>query len=234
MNLKVSDLNIRYGDIHAVVDLSFELPKGEILAIIGSNGSGKSSLLAAVSGQMFGESGEVAGLTGSIEWQGEDVKLPRSRGEIAYVAQSEHIDVHFPINVREIVSMGRFKKQGMLRLESEADSKAIDIALARAGITDLADRSLLALSGGQRKRVFVARGLATDAPLMLLDEPFAGVDVESEVLIIELLVQLASEGKTILIATHNLPTIKTFADKVLAMKNRMLAFGTPEEVTEIV
>src|SRR5690606_7360770 len=123
MNLKVSDLNIRYGDIHAVVDLSFELPKGEILAIIGSNGSGKSSLLAAVSGQMFGESGEVAGLTGSIEWQGEDVKLPRSRGEIAYVAQSEHIDVHFPINVREILSMGRFKKQGMLRLESEADSE---------------------------------------------------------------------------------------------------------------
>lgn len=234
MNLKISDLNVRYGDIHAVIDLSFELPEGEILAIIGSNGSGKSSLLAAVSGQLFGASGEVAGLNGSIEWQGEDVKASRGRGEIAYVAQSEHIDVHFPISVREIVAMGRFKKQRMLRLESEADSKAIDTAIARAGITDLANRSLLALSGGQRRRVFVARGLATDAPLMLLDEPFAGVDLESELLIIELLVQLAKEGKTILIATHNLPTVKTFADKVLVMKNRMLAFGSPEEVAEIV
>ena len=177
---------------------------------------------------------------GSITLDGQPVGGNRgSRGKnahhhraglVSYVPQSEEIDWTFPISVREVVSMGRYRNLGITRRLRAADRAAVDEALARVELTDLADRQIGALSGGQRKRAFVARAIAQGAQLLLLDEPFAGVDKRSEAMLIQVIEQLRDEGATVLVSTHDLASLRQFADEALLLRGDILMHDTPEKV----
>lgn len=220
--VSVSNLSVRYGTVQALADVSIELKAGRIVGIIGMNGSGKSSLYSAIMGTV-----KLAG--GTVRLFGEDSAEARKRNLVSYVPQSEKVDWDFPISVYEVVMTGRFGRMGFTRRAHAEDRAAVERALERVGLSDLADRQIGELSGGQRKRVFVARGIAQEASLLLLDEPFAGVDKGSEYTIIELLRGLAAEGRGILISTHDLAGVPELCDEVVLLKNRVLFHGPPDE-----
>jgi len=220
--ISIRDLVVRYGTVQALADVSLELLPGRIIGVIGMNGSGKSSLFGAVMGTV-----RAAG--GDIRLFGGDPARARKRNLVSYVPQSEAVDWDFPISVAEVVMTGRYGRLGLTRRPRAADRDAVARAIERVGLVDLADRQIGELSGGQRKRVFVARGIAQEATLMLLDEPFAGVDKGSEYTIIDLLRGLAAEGRGILISTHDLAGVPELCDEVILLKNRVLFHGAPED-----
>jgi manganese transport system ATP-binding protein len=203
--------------------LSF-LP-GVKIGVIGLNGSGKSTLLKTVMGIVRAQAGTVHVL-------GLAPDDARRAGLVGYVPQSEDVDWTFPITVREVVTMGRYGRMGPLRRSRAADVAAVDVALERVGLTALGDRQVGELSGGQRKRVFVARCLAQEAPVLLLDEPFAGVDHRSATGITALLRALAAEGRAVLVSTHDLQGLATLADDVVMLATRVIATGSPAEVLQ--
>lgn len=221
--LHVTDLTVRYGEVTALDDVSLRVAPGRICALIGMNGSGKSTLFKAIMGL-------VRPTSGSAEILGADPAHARTQGRVGYVPQSEEIDWSFPVSVRDVVMMGRYGRQGVLRRIRPEDRRAVDDALARVELTDLADRQIGRLSGGQRKRAFVARGIAQGAEVLLLDEPFAGVDKPSEATIVRLLKEQADAGATILISTHDLHALPTLADEAILLRTRVLMHGPVGDV----
>lgn len=221
--LEVQGLSVSYGSLRALEGVSLEVARGRVCGLVGTNGSGKSTLFKTVMGLLAPDAGTitVAGLDGGAA---------RSRGLVGYVPQEEAVDRDFPISVREVVMTGRYGRMGVLRHPSRADRQAVEAAMERTGITSLAERQIGALSGGQRKRAFVARGIAQGAGLLLLDEPFAGVDRASEAAMTGLLRELAAEGCAILISTHDLGSLRSLADDAVLLNRRILATGPTARV----
>ncbi|MGO1192380.1 MAG: metal ABC transporter ATP-binding protein [Nesterenkonia sp.] len=219
----VRGLSAGYPGVSALESVNLQLPGGRITALLGANGSGKSTLLAAMLGLLPPR-------TGSVRLFGQTPARARRRNLVSFVPQHEQIDTTFPITVEQVVLMGRYSHMGFIRRARAADRDAVQQALERTGLTQYRRRSIGELSGGQRKRAFVARAIAQHAPLMLLDEPFAGVDRRSERLITELLHQLAAAGTTMLISTHHLEGVHQLADEVVLLHRRVLAAGAPEDV----
>lgn len=220
--VRAENLRVSYGQTVAVEELAFSATAGRVHGLIGMNGSGKSTFFKALMGLLNPD-------TGTIEIFGGSTTRARREGRIAYAPQNEEIDWDFPVNVGEVVLMGRYGRMGLSRRAKAADHAAVESALARVELTDFADRQIGQLSGGQRKRAFVARGLAQEAEIMLLDEPFAGVDKRSEGTITSLLRDLAAEGRTVIVSTHDLVAVPALCDEVALINRRIIAHGLPEE-----
>lgn len=221
--IDVRDVTVHYGDVAALRDVTVRIDPGRITALIGTNGSGKSTLFKTIMGMLRPD-------RGTVLLDGTSPASARRRGLVGYVPQSEEIDGSFPVSVRDVVMMGRYGRLGFTRRPRAADHAAVGEALARVELTDLADRQIGALSGGQRKRAFVARGIAQDARILLLDEPFAGVDRPSEAMIVRLLRELAGEGRTILASTHDLVGLPRLADDAVLLQRSVVAQGALADV----
>jgi manganese/iron transport system ATP-binding protein len=221
--LSVRDLTVTYRNGHtALRDATFEIPTGTITALVGVNGSGKSTLFKAI--MSF-----VRAAKGSISILGMSVDEALRKSLVAYVPQSEEVDWSFPVLVEDVVMMGRYGHMGMLRIPKARDREAVESALARVGMAEFRRRQIGELSGGQKKRVFLARALAQDGRVILLDEPFTGVDVKTEDAIIDLLRSLRDEGRVMLVSTHNLGSVPEFCDRTVLLKNTVLAHGPTSE-----
>jgi manganese/iron transport system ATP-binding protein len=207
----------------AIKNASFEVPAGTITALVGVNGSGKSTIFKSIMGFVRLASGDISIL-------GEPVNRALRKNLVAYVPQAEEVDWNFPVLVEDVVMMGRYGHMGMMRIAGAADRKAVDNALARVGMSDFRKRQIGELSGGQKKRVFLARALAQDGRVILLDEPFTGVDVKTEDAIITLLRDLRDEGRVILVSTHNLGSVPEFCDQTVLVKGTVLAYGPTSEI----
>jgi manganese/iron transport system ATP-binding protein len=222
--IDVRAATVTYRNGHtALVDASFAIPTGTITALVGMNGSGKSTLFKAIMGFV-----PVSG--GSITVLGEPVRAALKRNVVAYVPQSEDIDWNFPVLVEDAVMMGRYGRMNWLRTARRADHDAVDAALERVGMTAYRKRQIGELSGGQKKRVFLARALAQDGRVILLDEPFTGVDVKTEDAIIALLRTLRDEGRVMLVSTHNLGSVPEYCDRAVLLDRTVLASGPTTEV----
>jgi len=217
-----SDLTVTYNNGNtALRNVSFEIPQGTITALVGVNGAGKSTLFKALMGFMPTIKGEISIL-------GQSVKSALKGNSIAYVPQAEEVDWSFPVLVRDVVMMGRYGHMGFFRKTTPNDILEVDYALNRVGMADFKNRQIGELSGGQRKRVFLARALAQKSQVILLDEPFTGVDVKTETAIIELLGEMRKEGKIMLVSTHNLGSVPEFCDRTILIKETVLAYGKTE------
>nr|WP_322743250.1 manganese/iron ABC transporter ATP-binding protein [Marivivens aquimaris] len=222
--IAAEDVTVTYRNGHtALRSASFEVPRGTITALVGVNGAGKSTLFKAIMGFVPVAKGEIRLL-------GMSVKDALRKNLVAYVPQSEEVDWAFPVLVEDVVMMGRYGKMGFLRRPSKADHEAVNSALSRVNMLDFRHRQIGELSGGQKKRVFLARALAQDGQVILLDEPFTGVDVKTEEQIIKLLRELRDEGRVMLVSTHNLGTVPEFCDRTVLVKGTVLAYG-PTETT---
>ena len=207
----------------ALTDASFTVPTGSITALVGVNGAGKSTLFKALMGFIPASSGDVRVL-------GMTVPEALRRNLIAYVPQSEEVDWSFPVLVEDVVMMGRYGHMGFLRRPRAADRQAVDQALDRVGMQEFRHRQIGELSGGQKKRVFLARALAQGSRVVLLDEPFTGVDVKTEEAIIGLMRQMRDEGHVMLVSTHDLGSVPEFCDRVVLVKWTVLASGPTAQV----
>lgn len=223
--LEVRNLTVRYGEVLALDSASFTLARGRVCGLVGMNGSGKSTLFKAIMGMIRPDAG-------SVLIDGDPPARARGDGRIGYVPQSEDVDWAFPVSVRDVVMMGRYGHLGISRRPRRADREAVDRALERVELSDYAGRQIGRLSGGQRKRAFVARGIAQGATTLLLDEPFAGVDKRSEATITRLLKELANDGHTILVSTHDLHALPALADEAVLLMRRVLMQGAPEAVLQ--
>ena len=222
--LEVKDITVTYKNGHtAIYDTSFTLPMGSITALVGVNGSGKSTLFKSIMGF-------VSLAKGSVDVLGMSAQKALKKNQVAYVPQSEDIDWNFPVLVKDVVMMGRYGHMGMLRLASEQDHQKVDLALARVGMKAFKDRQIGELSGGQKKRVFLARALAQESRVILLDEPFTGVDVKTEEQIMELLQEMRAAGNIILVSTHNLGSVPAFCDRAVLINRTVLVSGTTSKV----
>ncbi|HEV2503608.1 MAG TPA: manganese/iron ABC transporter ATP-binding protein [Mesorhizobium sp.] len=221
--ISVKDATVTYRNGQtAMRDASFEIPTGTITALVGVNGSGKSTLFKAIMGF-------VRLARGSIQVLGMPVAEALRSNLVAYVPQAEEVDWNFPVLVEDVVMMGRYGHMNMMRIPKAADRDAVSAALARVGMSEFRKRQIGELSGGQKKRVFLARALAQDGRVILLDEPFTGVDVKTEDAIIDLLRALRDEGRVMLVSTHNLGSVPEFCDRTVLLKNTVLASGPTAE-----
>jgi manganese/iron transport system ATP-binding protein len=207
----------------ALRDASFTVPVGSITGLVGVNGAGKSTIFKAIMGFVPVAKGQITVL-------GKSVKEALKQNIVAYVPQAEEVDWTFPVLVEDVVMMGRYGHMGFFRVPGAADHAAVSNALARVNMTDYSKRQIGELSGGQRKRVFLARALAQDAKVILLDEPFTGVDVQTEDAIIALMREMRDEGRVMLVSTHNLGSVPEFCDRAVLVKGTVLAYG-PTETT---
>ena len=218
-SITVDDLTVTYRNGHtALRSASFSIPEGSITGLVGVNGSGKSTLFKALMGFIPIARGKVSLL-------GHSVKDALKKNLIAYVPQSEEVDWDFPVLVKDVVLMGRYGKMGIMRRARPEDLKVVAEALRRVGMLDFEDRQIGELSGGQRKRVFLARALAQEGKVILLDEPFTGVDVKTEEQIINLLRDLKRDGHIMLVSTHNLGSVPEFCDRTILVKGTVLVHG---------
>lgn len=224
VELTVRAVTVSYPNGHvALQDASFNLTGGTICALVGVNGSGKSTLFKAI--MDF-----VRPARGTVLISGRPVREALAANLIAYVPQTEEVDWTFPVSVWDVVLMGRYGYMNFLRIARAADRRIAEESLARVGMLEFRERQIGELSGGQKKRVFLARALAQRSRLILLDEPFTGVDVNTETTIIELLRELRSAGHLILVSTHNLGSVPEFCDQVVLVNKTILAAGPIEEV----
>lgn len=222
--IAVRDLTVTYRNGHtALFDASFEIPTGTITGLVGVNGSGKSTLFKSIMGF-------VPAAKGTISILGQSVDAALKRNLVAYVPQAEEVDWSFPVLVEDVVMMGRYGHMNFMRMTRDIDRRAVTDALERVGMIDFRKRQIGELSGGQKKRVFLARALAQDGQVILLDEPFTGVDVKSEEAIIALLQQMRDEGRVMLVATHNLGSVPEFCDQTVLIKQTVLDYGLTSEV----
>lgn len=220
--LEVSGATVRYGQIRALTDATLAVRRGRVCALLGVNGSGKSTLLKAALGQIR------AG--GAVRIDGQPVSLVRRAGRVAYMPQREAVDWTFPITVREVVMTGRYARLGGSRRPRQVDQEAVAAALAMVDLAELGSRQIGELSGGQRKRAFVARAIAQEPDLLLLDEPFAGVDAASERTLSRVLRRLADHGATVVMATHNLTDLAHLADEAALLARTVVMHDRPEVV----
>ena len=224
VGISAQDVTVTYRNGHtALWKANFEIPRGTITSLVGVNGAGKSTLFKAIMGF-------VPAAKGTIKILGLDVKEALAKNLVAYVPQSEEVDWAFPVLVEDVVMMGRYGHMGFLRRPKQLDHDAVDEALRRVNMQDFRIRQIGELSGGQRKRVFLARSLAQDSQVILLDEPFTGVDVKTEEQITGLLRELRDEGRVMLVSTHNLGSVPEFCDRTVLVKGTVLAHG-PTETT---
>lgn len=222
--LAVNDITVTYRNGHtALRNTSFKIPKGTITALVGVNGSGKSTLFKAIMGF-------VPLAQGNVEILGMGKSIALQKNLVAYVPQSEEVDWNFPVLVKDVVMMGRYGHMNWLRMPTKNDHQLVADALERVNMTDYADRQIGELSGGQKKRVFLARALAQEGKVILLDEPFTGVDVTTEEQIITLLRSLRDEGRVMLVSTHNLGSVPEFCDRAVLINGTVLASGLTRKV----
>ena len=222
--IEVRDVTVTYRNGHtALYDASFDVPTGTIAGLVGVNGSGKSTLFKSIMGF-------VPTAKGSISILGQSVDVALKNNVVAYVPQAEEVDWSFPVLVEDVVMMGRYGHMNFMRIAGDADRRAVAEALERVGMSDFRKRQIGELSGGQKKRVFLARALAQEGQVILLDEPFTGVDVKSEEAIIGLLRQMREEGRVMLVATHNLGSVPEFCDRTVLIKQTVLDYGLTSEV----
>ncbi len=222
--ITVDDITVAYRNgTLALRHATFSSPRGSITALVGVNGAGKSTLFKAIMGF-------VPLVSGNISILGQAGRKAQRQNLVAYVPQSEEVDWNFPVLVEDVVMMGRFGHMNMLRIARPIDREKVAAALKRVNMTEFARRQIGELSGGQKKRVFLARALAQEGEVILLDEPFTGVDVKTEDAIITLLRDLRDEGKVILVSTHNLGSVPEFCDRTVLVKGTVLAYGPTAEV----
>ena len=218
--LQISNLTVRYENALALEGISLQVKTAERLAVIGPNGAGKSTLFKVVAGVLPASSGEVkiAGYS------------PGGHICIAYVPQRSQVDWKFPVSVADVVMMGRIGKLGLMRWPKPGDWDFVHQSLQVVGLEDMAKRQISELSGGQQQRMFIARALAQEAELMLMDEPFTGLDFNSQEAILDILDRLQARGVTILASTHDLNLASAHFDRVLLLNRRIYGLGSPQEV----
>lgn len=219
--LQIRDLTVSYHRVPAVHHVSLDLHCGRCIALLGPNGAGKTSFFKALVGLVKAE-------TGTIGLGGHGARGPRH--DIAYLPQREAVDWDFPVTVRGLAEMGRYTRLGWWRRFGAADVAAVDRALATMELTDLADRQISALSGGQQQRAFLARALAQEAHVMLLDEPFNGLDKPAQDLLGQTLRRLAAAGNLVIASHHDLKTVPELFDQVIFLNGELMAFGDTADV----
>ena len=219
--IRVEDLTVSYGPVPALLDVSVEIPAGELVGVIGPNGSGKSTLIKSMLGFIKPDVGEVYLF---------DKEVSQTRGLVAYVPQRGTVDWDFPITVREVAAMGRYGHRRWWQDLRRKDYARADEALEMVRMSEFSKRQIGQLSGGQQQRVFMARALAQDAEILLLDEPFAGVDAATERAILDVLQKTKSEGKTVVVVHHDLATAAEYFDQLVLLKQRLFGFGPPSVV----
>jgi manganese/zinc/iron transport system ATP- binding protein len=219
--LEVHDLTVAYHHKPVLYGVDLRIPPGKLIGLIGPNGAGKSTLIKAIMGLIPTDSGWV-------RLFGESNKKNLRR--VGYVPQRESVDWDFPVNVMDVVLMGRYGKLGLFKRPKKQDRDIACACLEKVKMMPYADRQIANLSGGQQQRVFLARALAQESDLYLMDEPFAGVDAATESSIIALLHELRKQGKTILVVHHDLPTARNYFDMLVLLNMRLVDFGPTEEV----
>ena len=223
-SLLVEGLSVIYSNGHKALDnASFSIPRQSITALVGINGSGKSTLFKAIMGFVKSSGGR-------IELFGGSVKDALKANLVAYVPQNEEIDWDFPVLAKDVVMMGRYGHMGFLKIPNDNDYEIVKDSLKKVGMLELENRQISELSGGQRKRVFLARALAQQSEIILMDEPFTGIDVNTEEEIMELLREMKAEGKVMLISTHNLGSVPEFCDRTILLNKTVLAEGETTKV----
>ena len=210
-----------YGNRAALQGIDFEAPRSTIVGLVGPNGSGKSTLIKVILGMH-------PAWRGSVRIFGREAR--EVRRVIGYTPQTEMVDWDFPVTVRDVVTMGRFGRLGPLRWPSSADKQVVQKCLERMRLVDLAKRQIGELSGGQQRRVLIARALAQEPQVLLLDEPMAGLDATIQHELLSLFEELRDEGKTLLVATHDLSCVSCCFDRALLMNRRKIAYGEPGKV----
>ena len=223
ISIDLENVTVAYHGKVALHSASLQLKAGTICGLVGMNGAGKSTLFKAIMGF-------VKPNTGRILINGLPIRQVQKSNLVAYVPQSEEVDWNFPVNVYDVVMMGRYGYMNLLRIPRSIDKQAVRESLERVEMWDMRDRQIGELSGGQKKRTFFARALAQQGKVLLLDEPFAGVDIKTEKMMINLLMELRQTGHTILVSTHDLESITTFCDQVVLINRSILAYGNTSEV----
>lgn len=218
--LDIQHVSAGYNGRAVLDDVTFQVPHGEQVAVVGPNGAGKSTLFKVLVGLLPRRSGQIL-----IHCR----PLGSHQDCVAYVPQREEVDWRFPVTVWDVVMMGRFGRSGWLGRLSGRDRQVVKDSLARLGILDLAGRSISDLSGGQQQRVFLARALAQEPHILLMDEPFTGVDVTTQEITLRLLEQLRSQDVTVLVSTHDLTMASERFPRVLLLNHRVIAYGSPAE-----
>jgi manganese/zinc/iron transport system ATP- binding protein len=219
--IEVHDLIVSYDKKPVLWDVDFTIPYGNLVGIIGPNGAGKSTLIKAMMDLVPLGSGYV---------KLYDDQLSKVRHKISYVPQRESVDWDFPASVLDVVLMGRYGKKGLFKRINNKDKEVAYESLKRVNMLDFANRQISQLSGGQQQRAFLARALAQEADLYLMDEPFAGVDAATERSIVELLLEMRKEGKTIVVVHHDLQSAIEYFDWILLLNTRLVASGPTEKV----
>jgi ABC-type Mn2+/Zn2+ transport system ATPase subunit len=219
--LDVENIRLGYNGNVVLDNLTFQVPHGARLAVVGPNGAGKSTLFKALVGLLPFQQGTIfihgLPLGGHLDC-------------VAYVPQREQVDWRFPVTVSDVVMMGRFGRQGWLRRPDRTDRQVVRHALEQMGISHLAEHSIAALSGGQQQRVFLARALAQEPHILLMDEPFTGIDAPTQEATLDLLDQLRQQHVTVLVSTHDLEMASQRFDLVMLLNRRLIAYGAPQEV----
>jgi manganese/iron transport system ATP-binding protein len=218
--LDVQHITVRYNGRTALDDITFHLHEGERIAVVGPNGAGKSTLFKVVAGVLQPSTGEV-NVFGS---------RPRGHSCIAYIPQRSQVDWNFPVSVADVVMMGRSAKLGPLNWPHKKDWEYVQHALETVQLSDLAKRQIGQLSGGQQQRMFIARALAQEAELMLMDEPLTGLDTPSQEGLLNLLDTLRSQKVTVMVATHDLEQAARHFDRIMLLNHRMVSFDRPQNV----
>lgn len=219
--LEVNQLMVNYDKTPVLWDISLAIPPGALVGIIGPNGAGKSTFIKAVLGL-------VKPISGKVEFFGQPLKNVRQR--VAYVPQRESVDWDFPVTARDLVLMGRYGRLGLFHRPREADWAAADFYLDQVGMAGYSNRQINQLSGGQQQRVFLARALLQEADIYFMDEPFTGVDLATETVIVQLLRQMKEKGKTVFVVHHDLNTVERYFDLTILLNMRLIAYGSIDEV----
>lgn len=220
-HLEIQQLTVSYNGLPALEGLSFSVPSGSLVAVVGPNGAGKSTLFKTLAGLQSPRSGQIL-IHG----------FPQGHHQhcVAYVPQREEIDWRFPVTVMDVVMMGRYGHIGWLKRPTYEDKQVVWRALEQMGIAELSNRSIGELSGGQQQRVFLARALAQEPHILLMDEPFTGVDAPTQETTLAQLERLHHNGITVLVSTHDLNMAARHFEKILLLNRRLIAYGTPEDV----
>lgn len=220
-HLRIQNVNVKYGDRHILQNVNFFVENGKSLAIVGPNGAGKSTLFKAIVGLLPLETGEILI---------HEKPLNSHKDCVAYVPQKEEVDWKFPVTVRDVVLMGRYNQNGWFKRPSKRDHDIVERSLEELNISAIADHSIDELSGGQQQRVFLARAIAQQPHILLMDEPFTGIDTPTQEVTFQLIEKLQKRNVTVLVSTHDLNLAATRFDNVLLMNRKVISIGGAEKV----